>query len=135
MNTGCFNTEDVACNTIKDTVIKIDKLQKAVISNTVGTCVTCETSLLSANNTIPVSFTTCCGNRICGLVGLTGASTCFYRIESVRCGRYVTVRLLEVTGGTLEATPYTMIIDLECVGTIQCFEAISVVVCSQSIPE
>jgi hypothetical protein len=135
MNTNCINTEDFQCNTIKETVIKIDRLQKAVVTNTAGTCVTCETSLLSSNNTIPVSFTTCCGNRICGLIGTTGATTCFYRIESVRCGKYVTVRLLETTGGALEATPYTMIIDLDCVAMLQCFEAISIVVCSQSTPE
>ena len=135
MNTNCVNTDNFGCNTIRDTVINIDKLQKAVVTNNVGTCVTCETSLLSSNNTIPVSFTTCCGNRICGLIGTTSETTCFYRIESIRCGRYVTVRLLSESEGTLEATPYTMIIDLDCVGVLQCFEAITIAVCSLSTPE
>ena len=121
------------CNYIKETVNRIDKIQKRVISDTTTlTCVSCETSLFtSANNTIPVRFTTCCGNPITAVTATDGTTTEYFRIESVRCNRYVTVRLLDPTATT--ATLYTMIIDLDCIGTIQCFEPITVEVCTSSI--
>lgn len=130
---------DCDCNFIKETVLKIDKLQKEVIT-TVGEtrCITCDTSLFnSANNTIPVSFYTECGNLFTGLTDLNGTTTGFFRIESLRCGRYVTVRLLivDTTGETptLTATTRTLTLDLNFVSGIQCHEPITVEVCQSSI--
>lgn len=136
MNCDTYTQDSCNCNYIKESVAKIDKLQKEVISETTGRCIACEASLFtSANNTIPVRFYTCCGNPITGTIGTTETSTVFFRIESLRCNRYVTLRLLQSTGGedpTLTGTDYTMIVDLDCVGCMQCFEPISVEVCTQS---
>lgn len=138
MNCDTNNYESSSCSFIKDTVSKIDKIQKEVISDTTGRCIACEASLFtSANNTIPVRFTCCCGTPFEALIGVTGATTSFFRIESVRCNRFVTLRLLEATGEapSLTGTDYTVILDLDCVGTIQCFEPISVEVCTTSTTE
>ncbi len=132
---GNGNNNSNDCNYIKESVIKIDKLQKEIMCNTFGTCVSCDTSLLTyANNTIPVRFTTCCGGVVEGIIGVDGATTSFFRIESVRCQRFVTLRLLELDGDTLVGTNYTMILDLECVCTIQCFEPTNVEVCTAGTP-
>lgn len=137
MNCDTLTQDSCNCNYIKESVSKIDKLQKEVISDSAGRCITCEASLFtSANNTIPVCFSTCCGNQIFGYTGLTGATTEFFRIESIRCNQFVTLRLLQEAvvddQPTLTATNYTMILDLNCVGRMQCFEPISVEVCTQS---
>ncbi len=135
MNCDTYNQDldTTNCNFIKDTVAKIDKIQKEVISDTTGRCIACEASLFtSANNTIPVRFFTCCGNPVVATNGLPLADTMFFRIESVRCNRYVTLRLLNVNGSDLEGTNYTCILDLDCVGSMQCLDPISVEVCTQS---
>ena len=131
-NTSTIEGASSSCNHIKDTVSKIDKIQKEVVSDTTLTCVSCETSLFtSLNNTIPVRFTCCCGTPITGVIGAGGDTTEYFRIESLRCNRYVTLRLLDPTATS--ATTYTMILDLDCVGTLQCFEPITVEVCTSSI--
>lgn len=119
-------------NHIKETVARIDKVQKEVLSDAFTTCVSCETSLFASSNTIPVRFNTCCGNAVIGNVGTTATETVYFRIEALRCNRFVTLRLLVPDGDTLVGTDYTMILDLDCVGTMQCFEAINVDVCTQS---
>lgn len=136
MNTN--NPNERICNTILDNIKRIDKAQKRAVIEETNTCITCETSLLTtAYNTIPLTFTTCCGNRITGLIDLEGTTTVFFRIEAVRCNRYVTVRLLEeITVDevpTLIETPFTMVIDLDCVGSIQCFAPISITLCTDSL--
>lgn len=123
-------------NYIKETVCKIDKLQKNVITESSGRCVACETSLLSSvNNTIPVRFSNCCGSPFEALIGITGATTSFFRIESVRCGQFATLQLLEPTldETLLRATGYTIIVDLDCVCSLQCFEPVNVEICTSSI--
>lgn len=126
-------TNDFECNYIKDTVCKIDKLQKEVVTDTLGRCISCETSLFtSLNNTIPVSFFTCCGNPVTGRVGTTEILTPFFRIESIRCNRFVSLRLLVSDGGTeptLTPTDYVITVDLDCVASIQCYTPITVDVC------
>ncbi|MDE6660659.1 MAG: hypothetical protein K2J93_02400 [Anaeroplasmataceae bacterium] len=123
------------CNYIKETVCKIDKLQKEVITVGENRCISCETSLFNpANNTIPVAFYGECGNLFTGLTDLTGTTTSFFRIESIRCGRFVTLRLLTQDGDTLTATLRTMVLDLDSVKGIQCFEPITVELCTASTP-
>lgn len=138
MNCDTYNQDldTTGNNYIKETVSKIDKIQKEVIFDTTGRCIACEASLFtSANNTIPVRFYTCCGNPITATIGLPETETTYFRIESVRCNRFVTLRLLQVSGDTLEGTNYTIICDLDCVGTMQCLDPISVEVCTQSAAE
>lgn len=120
------------CNYIISTVSRIDKLQKE-IGQEESVCGACDTSLITrAFNTIPVSFRSCCGTGIVANLDLTGAVTEFFRIESIRDQRFVTLRLLEATTGeetTLTGTTYTCIIDLNCVGSMQCYDAINVEPC------
>lgn len=123
------------CNYIKETVSKIDKLQKEVITVGENRCISCDTSLFNpANNTIPVALYTKCGTLFSGLTEVSGATTTFFRIESIRCGRYVTLRLLTQSEGTLTATLRTMVLDLDDVAGIQCFEPITVELCTASTP-
>lgn len=122
------------CNYIKDTVAKIDKLQKEVITIGENRCVSCDTSLFNpANNTIPVSLYSHCGTLFTGLTDTAGTTTTFFRIESIRCGRYVTLRLLTAEGETLVATLRTMVLDLDEVKGIQCFEPITVELCNAAL--
>ena len=132
-----FDTTTCDCNYIKESVFKIDKLQKDVqMAEAVGSCVSCETSLFSSiNNTIPVTFNDgCC--TIAGKIGLNGNDTSVLRIESVRCNRFVTARLLSVTTEgettTVTGTNYTMIIDLDKVTAMQCFSPVNVELCNQT---
>lgn len=130
---------DCDCNYIKETVAKIDKLQKEVVTVGETRCISCDASLFtSANNTIPVTFITDCGTLLTGLVDITGITTTFFRIESIRCGRYVTLRLLTLDTTTpdeptLTASTRTMIIDLDRVAGMQCHEPITVEVCQTSL--
>ncbi len=122
------------CNYIKETVARIDKLQKEVITIGENRCISCDTSLFNpANNTIPVAFYSDCGNLFTGLVDIAGTTTSIFRIESIRCGRFVTLRLLTAEGDTLVATLRTMILDLDDVTGIQCFEPITVELCNSSL--
>lgn len=136
MNLDDFSKDSCNCNFIKESVCKIDKMQKEVVSDT-NKCVSCETSLFaSMYNTIPVSFYTCCGNQVTANISTTTTTTPYFRIESIRCNRFVTLNLLqqssETTTPTLTATNYTMILDLDCVGSMQCYEPINVEICTQS---
>ena len=128
-----MNLKNIDCETnyIKETVCRIDKVQKDILNNGETYCISCLNSLLASANTIPVSFKTICGNPVEGNIGVTPTTTQFFRIESVRCCRFVTLRLLQSTGETLNGTDYTMILDLDTVGSIQCFEAVSVPVCTR----
>ena len=124
------NGSSCSCNYIKDTIMKIDKLQKEAILDDSQACIGCQRSLLAATyNTIPVIFR-CCSDVFVGDIGTTGNVTRYFRIESVRCGQYVTVRLLELSNNTLVGTDYTMTIDIDCIKTIQCLGPISVEVCT-----
>ncbi len=130
---------DCETNFIKETIMKIDKLQKEVVTVGGTRCISCDQSLFnSANNTIPVTLYTHCGTEFTGKTDLAGTTTTFFRIESIRAGRFVTVRLLttdttEPETPTLVASFRTMVIDLNEVKAIQCFEPITVEVCSSSL--
>ena len=134
----CIQSTDTlgSSNQIIETVIRIDKLQKEIISDT-NTCVTCDISLVSGtNNTIPVAFTMCGGNLFNAIYALPDSLTNFFRIESVRDRRFVTLRLLEAVEveGTyvLVATNHTVILDLYCVCSMQCFSPITITPCVTS---
>ena len=81
---------------------------------------------------IPITFYTNCCEPFSALVEIGGTTTTFFRIESIRCNRYATLRLLVDTAGVLTASTMTVILDLESVIGIQCFEPISVEVCTTS---
>lgn len=131
---------DVNCNEcynyIIESVIKIDKLQKEVITANSTTCIGCETSLYDTlNNTIPVTLYTNCGSLLTATINTENNTTTFFRIEAIRYNRFVTLRLLTTDPAqpkTLIATNQTMIYDLNCVCGIECFQPITVEICTSS---
>ena len=124
-------------NTIVEIVERIARTQRDVCSTCVD-CVSCDACLYnSMYNTIPVRLTFCCsGNPVEGVIGAGGATTSYFRVECITEERFVKLRLLSasVVGEVvvLTGTNYTMVVDLECVGTIQCFEPINILGCTQT---
>lgn len=126
------NTNEVISNYIIETVSRIDKIQKEVVLDSTNTCVLCETSLLtSAYNTIPVSFKCISGTTVSGNIGVSSETAEYFRIESLRQNRFVTLRLLNRNDTALEATEYTMLLDLNYVMQIECYTPISITLCTQ----
>ena len=126
--TNCSN------NNIVDIIESIARNQRSTC-NTCNDCVSCDSCFCnSLYNTIPIRLTTCCGEAISGVIGAGGASTTYFRVECITGQRYVKLRLLSATVVegvvVLAGTNYTMVIDLECVGTIQCFEPINILGCT-----
>ena len=122
-------------NTIAEIIESISRNQRSVC-NTCGDCVGCDGYFCNALfNTIPIRLTTCCGNEaITGLIGAGGAPTTYFRIECVTYERYVKLRLLSATivdGEIVVAgTNYTMVVDIDCIGSIQCFEPVNIAGCT-----
>lgn len=120
-------------NYLLDTLKRIDKMQKEAIISAEGTCVTCQSLLLATNNTLPLSIVSrCSGSYLTLNIGLSAETTTYFRIESIRCDRYVTLRLLSFDEETssLSATPYTATFDIECICGIQCYEPITTEACN-----
>lgn len=118
-------------NNIVEIIEKIAKSQRSVCS----TCtdpVSCDMCYYNQMfNTIPIRLTSCCsGVAVEGVIGVGGPSTSYFRVECITNGRYVKLRLLSATvvegEVVLTGTNYTIIVDLECVGSIQCFEPINI---------
>lgn len=119
------------CSYIIEILKKIDKMQKEAIISEEQECITCQNSLISfANNTIPLIIGLRCGGTLSGNVGTTGQIAYHFKVESIRCNRYITLRLLTLDDSTLSATPYTLTIDGECICYIQCLEPISTTPCN-----
>ncbi len=113
---------------IIETIIRIDRLQKEAVAN-LNSCLTCERSLnIQSYNTIPIILNLRGGSRLTGLLGTTGSETFFFRIESI-IGNFITLRLLELSGSSLITTTFTLILDLDCVCSLQCLEAINLESC------
>lgn len=119
-------------NYIIDTVLKIDRMQKEAVINEENSCVTCANSLVSfQNNTLPISFIMRSGGYLTTNLSLDNeTTTIYYKIEAVRSCRYVTLRKLENISATLQATPQTLIVDLECVCAIECHSPIQTTNCN-----
>ena len=122
-------------NNIVEIVETIVRSQRSVCSTCVD-CVSCDTCFCNALfNTIPIRLTHCCsGEAVSGLVGAGGVTTTYFRVECITGQRYVKLRLLSVTEVegviTVTGTNYTMVVDLECVGAIQCFEPVNIAGCT-----
>ena len=132
-----YSKEKKTCctNNIIEIIEQIARNQRSVC-NTCGDCVSCDSCFCNAMfNTIPIRLTLCCsGNPVEGLIGAAGAATSFFRVECITCQRYVKLRLLSVTivdeAVVVTGTNYTMVVDLECVGSIQCFEPTNIAGCT-----
>ena len=129
------NRKPEPINTIVEIIENIARSQRSVCNNCED-CVGCDVCLFNSRyNTIPIRLTTCCGNdAIEGLIGVGGAATTYFRVECITHQRFVKLRLLSaaVVDGevVLTGTNYTIVVDLDCVGTIQCFEPINILGCT-----
>lgn len=122
--------EKLNVNTIVENVRHIDKIQKEIVINNVTSCITCETSLITqANNTVPVAFYMCSGTIFGALTAPDAENTTLFRIECLRDSRFVTLRLITASGGTLTCTNQTCLLDLNCVAAMQCFTPINCTDC------
>lgn len=120
-------------NSIAELVERIAKSQRGVCSTCVEP-ISCDMCFYGSRfNTIPIRLTSCCSaTPIEGLIGAGGPATAYFRIECISNKRYVKLRLLSATVVegvvVLSGTNYTIVVDLECVGSIQCFEPINITV-------
>ena len=129
-------SKEQCCDYITDLILRIDKIQKDVLDMGDSVCIGCEIALLSSTyNTIPISiYTTCCEPQT-AILDLTGATTNIFRIESVKCNRYVTLRLLEITTDTppvIVGTNRTIVLDISKIIGLQCYEPITVEPCTST---
>lgn len=131
-----YNSKDkkTCClNKISEIIEMIARTQRDVCNTCVDT-VSCDVCFCNALfNTIPIRLTYCCnGAPVEGLVGACGPSTSYFRVECITNDRFVKLRLLTATVVegvvVLAGTNYTIVVDLECVGSIQCFEPINITV-------
>ena len=116
-------------NNIAELIERIARTQRNVCSPCADT-VTCDMCFF---NTIPIRLIHCCsGAPVEGVVGAGGPTTTYFRVESICERRFVKLRLLTATlvegVVVLTGTTYTIVVDLECIGSIQCFEPINIVV-------
>ena len=124
-------------NYIIEIVENIARSQRSVCS-TCGECVSCD-SCFCTNlfNTIPVRLAYCGGEAVGGLVGVGGATTTYFRVECVTNQRYVKLRLLTATAVgeevVIAGTNYTMVVDLDCICAIQCFEPTNITACATAV--
>lgn len=122
-------------NNLVEIVETIARTQRDVCM-TCNDCVGCDACLFrSLFNTIPIRLTYCCsGNPVEGVIGVGGVTTAFFRVECITNDRFVKLRLLSVTivegEIVVTGTNYTMVIDLECIGAIQCFEPVNITGCT-----
>ena len=127
---------DCDCNYITELIYRIDKLQKEAIDTTDSICIGCEIGLMaSMYNTIPISIYTKCQDLFVAIPNLNGDTSNVFRIESIKCNRYLTLRILEITDDTppvIVATTRTVVIDMTEIIGIQCYEPIIIEPCTSN---
>ncbi len=128
------NNLDRDCNYITELIYRIDKLQKEALDRTDSICIGCEVALMSSTyNTIPISIYTRCQDPFVAITDLLGNTSNVFRIESIKCNRYLTLRILEITEDTppvIVATTRTIVIDMTEIIGIQCYEPITIEPCT-----
>ena len=132
MDTYYSKDKKPSCNNnIVEIVERIARTQRDVCS----TCtepVSCDMCFFnSVFNTIPIRLGYCCsGSPVEAVIGVGGPITTYFRVESISNCRYVKLRLLSATvvgeEVVLTGTNYTIVVDLDCIGSIQCFEPINI---------
>lgn len=130
------NNSERDCNYITELIQRINSLQREVIEND-SICINCELALLAATyNTVPISIYTKCQGPFTAIIDLDGTTTNVFRIESIKCNRYVTLRLLEVTTDTppvIVGTNRTIVLDMSQIIAIQCYEPITIEPCTTTV--
>ena len=110
--------------TILDLLKRIDKMQKeAVQLINENSCNTCIFSPMF--NTKPIAVYTCNG-RLEVPTTIDGATLAnFFRVENINGDETVVLRLLTVVDGVITCTGYTIVMDINCICYVQCFEPIN----------
>lgn len=117
------NTNSNNVNTIAGLLKRIDQMQKdALVSNANALCESC---LMNAMyNTKPVSIYV--NNTLFyANLGLTTDNTPYFRVEEVRGSDTVVLRLLVLENGVLTCTNYTVVVGINCICCLQCFNPIN----------
>lgn len=127
---GCYvygntnNNNNTNVNTIAGLLQKIDRMQRnAVISNETDECETC--LLSSMYNTKPIAVYTCNGRATATLGAASTETADLFRVEAVRGNDTVVLRLLTVTDGVTTCTAYTIVMKIDCICYLQCFDPIN----------
>lgn len=110
---------------ILDTIRRIDELQRESVKEKESDCIGCGGPLIAKIfDTKPVAFTLCCDETFSAYLGLSNEKTDLFRIEKVMpdC---VLLRLLCRESGAIRCTKHTVILRLDCICAIQCFEPIN----------
>ena len=121
-------------NYIFETVRNIDRMQKEVSRET--GCSSCNDLLVSTTtlyNTKPVVFRFGNGETFTAFAGLGGEETSVFRIQDIR-GNIVILRLLILNTETEEytCTNFTVLLDLNCVCSLQCLAPINCPCCANA---
>lgn len=102
---------------------KIDQMQKEALINNANAL--CESCLMSAMyNTKPISIYLN-ANLFQVNVGLTNETTEYFRVEEIRGNETVVLRLLILDNGVLSCTNYTIVVNVNCICCVQCFNPIN----------
>ena len=98
-------------------------MQKEAITN--NATALCETCLMTAMyNTKPISLYI--NNTLFfANLGLTETQTQYFRVEDVRGNDTVVLRLLVLDEGVLTCTNFTVVVNINCICCLQCFDPIN----------
>ena len=116
---------NVNVNTIADLLQKIDRMQRsATIINNDNECENC--LLTSMFNTKPIAVYTCNGRATATLGATATEEANLFRVEAVRDDDTVVLRLLVAAADdVITCTAYTIVMNINCICYIQCFEPIN----------
>ncbi len=117
------NNTPLTKNSIRALLERIDQMQKEVIINNLRN--SCENCMLgSLNNTKPISIYTCGVIFSATIDAANTTSTTLFRVEEVN-DEIVVLRLLQNAGGTITCLNQTIVFNIECICSVQCFESIN----------
>lgn len=123
-NTGCriTSTTTPVRDSICDLLKRIDQMQKeAIVSEIQGRCDSCVLPIMF--NTKPIAIWTACG-RFEAVLPMSSDPANLFRVEEVRDCDTVLLRILKVCGDKIHCTDCTLVLRIDCICAIQCFDAI-----------
>lgn len=127
---ACERITPTNTNYVLRTLTRIDQLQKE--ATTENKCEGCEGSLVSRlYNTKPISLYMVNGNPLCVTVPTEPTKTTdLFRVESVQYDAVV-LRILYRDCEEIVCTSYTVIVNIDCICCLQCFDPICCEECTK----
>lgn len=116
-------------NTIADLLRQIERIQQEATRNSLGGCETC--MIAQVFNTKPVAIYTCNGRFAVPTDAAETAIANLFRVEDVRGDDTVLLRLITDVDGTLTCTAQTVVMRIDCICSVQCFDPINCPTCRQ----